>query len=184
MVNVWVDFKAIKETVSLQMVLDHYGVGNLRKSGDELRGPCPIHKGSAQSKNFSVNTAKNAFKCFSKDCGVRGNVLDFVAAMEHCRVREAALKLRDLFKIGERESGTRQEVEGTNASAPIPRGIYRDNEGAQFEVLTTAKNAEDFEPVVVYRELFGRYDAWVAPLDNFLTGESTAEPRYVLVKAL
>ena len=97
----WVDFKAIKEAVSMQMVLDHYGVSGLQRVGEDLRGACPIHKGAPSSKHLSVNLTKNAFKCFSSNCGEHGNILDFVAAMEHCSVRDAALKLRDWFKVGD-----------------------------------------------------------------------------------
>ena len=41
----WVDFKAVKEAVTMRMVLDHYGVNWLRQKGSELSGRCPIHKG-------------------------------------------------------------------------------------------------------------------------------------------
>src|ERR1700716_4499664 len=92
----WVDFNAVKEVVSMQMLLDRYQVNWLRKSGKELRGRCPIHKGDGQDA-FHVNLAKNAFNCFS--CHARGNVLDFVAAMEKCNVRDAGLKLKEWFSI-------------------------------------------------------------------------------------
>src|ERR1041384_1987476 len=121
----WVDFKLIKDATDIQTVLDHYGIHNLRKTGDELRGPCPIHKGSAQSKNFSVNVSKNAFKCFSKDCGAHGNVLDFVAVMDECSARAAAVKLQDLFKIGESESKPIKQVEKNKEPAEVQRGIYQ-----------------------------------------------------------
>lgn len=94
----WVDFRLIKQAVSLEAVLDHYGINWLQKKDDELRGRCPIHKGEGE-RSFHVNTAKNAFQCFS--CKARGNVLDFVAAMEKCSVRDAALKLKDWFAVGE-----------------------------------------------------------------------------------
>jgi DNA primase len=93
----WVDFRLVKQTVSMQAVLDHYGINWLRKNGDELRGRCPIHKGEGE-RSFHVNTAKNAFQCFS--CKARGNVLDFVAAMEKCSVRDAAFKLKGWFEVG------------------------------------------------------------------------------------
>lgn len=96
--NDWVDFKAVKAAVSLQMVLNRYDINWLRKSGQELRGRCPIHKGEGD-RTFHVNVTKGAFNCFS--CKHRGNVLDFVAAMEQCSVRDAALKLRDWFGVGE-----------------------------------------------------------------------------------
>src|SRR4051812_35186231 len=92
----WVDFKALKAAVSMTAVLQHYGVGGLKKRGAELRGRCPIHQGDT-SEAFHVNTEKNAFQCFS--CKAKGNVLDFVAAMEQCSVRDAGLKLQDWFSL-------------------------------------------------------------------------------------
>ena len=96
----WVDFKAVKAAVSMEMILGRYQVNWLRKSGEELRGRCPIHQGEGQS-SFQVNLTKNAFHCFS--CKARGNVLDFVAAMEKCSVRDAALKLTEWFTIRQQE---------------------------------------------------------------------------------
>jgi DNA primase len=93
----WVDFKAIKEAVTLGHVLERYGV-KLKRSGKELRGRCPIHQGDGPD-SFHANTEKNAFHCFS--CQAKGNVLDFVAAMEKCTVRDAALRIQDWFEIGE-----------------------------------------------------------------------------------
>jgi len=92
----FVDFRAVKQAVTLRMALDHYGVNWLRKSGDELRGKCPIHRGEGD-RTFHANLTKNAFNCFS--CHARGNVLDLVAAMEQCSVRDAALKLAKWFNI-------------------------------------------------------------------------------------
>jgi len=92
----WVDFKMVKAAVSMQMLLERYKINWLRKSGKDLRGRCPIHKGDGQGA-FNVNLTKNAFNCFS--CQARGNVLDFVAAMEQCTVRDAALKLQGWYSI-------------------------------------------------------------------------------------
>jgi hypothetical protein len=178
MATEWVDFKVVKKAVTMQMVLDRYGITNLNLMGDELRGPCPIHKGSAKSKNFSVNVHKNAFQCFSKDCKARGNVLDFVAAMEHCEVRDAAIKLKDWFKTGESRAVPEQAPDSEQTNK-VPHGIYSDSEGSLFEVIANAVSGEDLEPLVVYRELFGDYRFWVAPLQNF--GQ---DKLFTLVKAL
>lgn len=182
----WVDFKAVKAAVDMQMVLNHYGINNLTKSRDELRGPCPIHKASARTKNFTVNTRKNAFKCFSNDCGARGNVLDFVAAMENCTVRDAALKLKNWFKVGDSELPS-QKDEDINCRAKIQCGIYRDKDGALFEVLLNASSTEDFERRVVYRELFGDYQFLIgAPhlFDALDSNVGSVEPVFTLVKEL
>lgn len=119
----WVDFRAVKEAVSLQAVLGHYGVNWLRKSGDNLVGRCPIHNGDGE-RSFSANPSKNAFKCWS--CKAHGNVLDFVAAMERCSVHDAALKVKDWFQVPDAASegptnppqqGTGQRTEETKRSS-------------------------------------------------------------------
>src|SRR5690348_14492579 len=92
----WVDFKAIKAAVGIEQVLDRYGA-KLKRTGKELRGRCPIHQGDG-TNSFHVNTEKNAFHCFS--CEAKGNVLDFVAAMEKCSIRDAGLSLQEWFNIG------------------------------------------------------------------------------------
>lgn len=94
----WVDFRLVKAQVSMQMLVDHYGLRDLRKRKDELRGRCPIHRGEGE-RTFHINLSKNAFQCFS--CKAKGNVLDFVAAMEQCNIREAAIKLQSWFVAGE-----------------------------------------------------------------------------------
>jgi DNA primase len=86
----WVDFAAIKQSVPLAPLLRRYQV-KLRRSGpDQYRGCCPIHRGQGVDA-FHANLRKNAFHCFS--CGAGGGVLDFVAAMDQCSLRAAALKL-------------------------------------------------------------------------------------------
>src|SRR5258707_14408519 len=112
----WVDFKAVKTAVTLQMVLGHYGVNWLRKKEDELRGRCPIHKGEG-TDTFHANLIKNAFHCFS--CRSRGNVLDFVAAMEQCTVRDAAVKLAEWFSVVSDNSG-QQASSNPPAPQPVP----------------------------------------------------------------
>lgn len=86
----WVDFAAIKRSVSLAVLLRRYQV-RLRRSGrDQFRGLCPIHRGEGRDA-FHANLSRNVFHCFS--CGAGGTVLDFVAAMERCTLPEAARKL-------------------------------------------------------------------------------------------
>lgn len=86
----WVDFAAIKQSVPLAPLLRRYQV-KLRRSGrDQYRGCCPIHGGPGQDA-FHANLTRNVFHCFS--CGAGGSVLDFVAAMERCSLRDAALRL-------------------------------------------------------------------------------------------
>lgn len=110
--NTWVDFKAVKAAVTMQMILDHYQVNWLRKNGVELRGRCPIHKGEGD-RTFQANLEKNAFNCFS--CKASGNVLDFVAAMEQCTVREAAVNVAKWFSV--ESNGATSQAPATAASS-------------------------------------------------------------------
>src|SRR5687767_7681650 len=45
----------------------------LKRSGKTFRGPCPLHGGTGP--NFSVDPARNLFKCFV--CGEGGDVFAF-----------------------------------------------------------------------------------------------------------
>lgn len=100
----WVDFNLIKAAVTMEMLVVQYGITGLAKNGDELRGVCPIHEGKSK-REFAVNLSKNTFCCFAPTCKARGNVLDFVARMEHCTVRDAALKLDEWFSVTKQEAG-------------------------------------------------------------------------------
>ena len=94
----WVDFRAVKAAVSMAEVLRRYKVDRLRqRRPDQLEGCCPIHRGGRVDA-FHVSLSKNAFRCFA--CQTHGNVLDFVAAMEHCSIREAARRLTHIFRMG------------------------------------------------------------------------------------
>jgi DNA primase len=93
----WVDFAAVKRAASLETVLHHYQVPGLRRRWNRLEGRCPIHRGQ-RDDSFRVDLGKNVFHCFS--CQAGGNVLDFVAAMERCSIREAALRLQRWFSMG------------------------------------------------------------------------------------
>ena len=98
----WVDFASIKRSIDIQQVLDHYRVRLKRVQKDYLRGLCPLPThGSAQSReSFGVDTGRNVWACHSVSCcqarqgKVGGNILDLVACMEACSIREAALRLR------------------------------------------------------------------------------------------
>lgn len=116
----WVDYRTVKERVSIRDALEHYGLlAGLSERGDSLVGPCPIHKGDNPT-SFRVSLPKNAFHCFS--CGAGGNVLDFVAALQSVEVRQAALLLADIFGVESGRSGAHQAQPGPTdeARAPAP----------------------------------------------------------------
>ena len=103
--NEWVNFREIKQKVSMQDILGHYGLlKSLKCKEKELVGFCPIHDGKHQKKGcFCANTAKNMWHCFS--CGAGGNVLDFVVAMESVNIRQAGLLIQKWFGMVSEEKG-------------------------------------------------------------------------------
>jgi DNA primase len=101
----WVDFRHVKEQVRLVEVIRRYGVA-LESSGPGcLRGRCPLptHASRDSVLSFSIDTGRNIWACHSQSCiakrggSIGGNVLDFVAVMERCTIRESALLLQRWF---------------------------------------------------------------------------------------
>lgn len=106
MAHGWVDFRVVKTSVSLAEVLRSYGVDRLRsRRPGQLEGRCPIHRGGRVDA-FHVSLTQNAFQCFA--CQAHGNVLDFVAAMEPCSVREAARLLARRYPVPASGTGSIQ----------------------------------------------------------------------------
>jgi DNA primase len=108
----FVDFKAVKAAITMEQVLQHYGLSDqFKKSGDSLSGPCPIHKGTNPTQ-FRISVSKNIWTCFS-ECKHGGNVLDFIARMENVTIHAAALKAIDWFSLDPEalaaDSGTDQD---------------------------------------------------------------------------
>src|SRR5213594_485476 len=130
----WVDFNAIKAAVSVEQVLAHYGINWLRRSGDELRGKCPIHPNAEGERTFHVNLEKNLFHCFS--CGAKGSgVLELVAALDNISIREAGLKLQNVFVV--------RQGSGEKRSAAGPR---KDSKPAE-----KAKEPEVINPPLTFQ---------------------------------
>ena len=108
----FIDFKAVKAAISMERMLEHYGVlDRFKRSGDSLSGPCPIHKGSNPTQ-FRVSLSKNIWNCFS-ECKHGGNALDFIVRMENVSIHAAALKAIEWFELdpGAMSADSAQEPE-------------------------------------------------------------------------
>jgi DNA primase len=113
----FIDFRDIRSRITMEQVLEHYGVlGTFKRSGHNLSGPCPIHKGS-NSTQFRVETEKNIWHCFS-ECKRGGNVLDFIAKMENISIHDAALKACEWFGIPLEEVKTSGKAAEPEQNAP------------------------------------------------------------------
>jgi len=132
----WVDFSAVKRAVSLETVLGHYQV-DLRRRGDQLQGCCPIHQGR-RDDSFRAHLTRNVFHCFA--CQARGNVLDFVAAMERCSIREAALRLQQRFGVRAAEARNKGN-----------RELVRKEEGKNVPLRFTLRGVEENHPYLAER---------------------------------
>jgi DNA primase len=114
----FVDFKAVKAAITMEQVLEHYGIlDKFKRGSDSLSGPCPIHKGSNPTQ-FRVSISKNIWNCFS-ECKHGGNVLDFIARMEDVSIHAAALKAIEWFNLDpEAMSADSHEEAGETSEAP------------------------------------------------------------------
>jgi DNA primase len=114
----FVDFKAVKAAITMERVLEHYGIlDKFKRGADSLSGPCPIHKGSNPTQ-FRVSISKNIWNCFS-ECKHGGNVLDFIARMDDVSIHAAALKAIEWFKLDpEAMSANSEEEAGQPGEAP------------------------------------------------------------------
>lgn len=97
----FVNFAALKQSISMAQVLRYYGV-RFRTVGEyALRGKCPLptHTSVQSTDSFFVDLRMNFWVCHSSSCIAAragrkgGTVLDFVAAFEKCSLREAGLRL-------------------------------------------------------------------------------------------
>ena len=96
--NGFVDFKAVKQSVSMLQVLEFYKLTQtLKRNKDSLSGPCPLHGGHTDGQ-FKVSISKNCWNCFGR-CKSGGNVLDFVSRKENVGIRDAAVLIIKHFNL-------------------------------------------------------------------------------------
>jgi 5S rRNA maturation endonuclease (ribonuclease M5) len=104
----WVDFRALKHRIGIAAVLARYGVRLHPVHSEYLRGGCPLpsHSSERSRESFSVHTGKNVWACHSASCCQArqgksgGTVVDLVAYMEGCTLREAGLRLQSWWDGG------------------------------------------------------------------------------------
>lgn len=126
----FVDFKAVKAAITMEEVLEHYGIlERFKKSGDSLSGPCPIHKGSNPTQ-FRVSTSKNIWNCFS-ECKHGGNTLDFIARMDGVSIHAAAVKAIEWFHLdpeamsANSDNGGEQPTEAAKTDTAAPKPVTK-----------------------------------------------------------
>jgi DNA primase len=98
----WVDFRVLKQTVSIAEILHHYRIALKPTGGGVLRGACPLptHSSDSSQVSFMADIRKNVWACHSQSCvharhgAIGGNIFDFVCLMEACSLRTAGLLIQ------------------------------------------------------------------------------------------
>jgi DNA primase len=87
-----IDFAKLRVEITMEQVLDLIHFQPSSRSGDQWRGPCPVHQStSAGSRSFSVNLTTRRYYCHK--CRSKGNQLELWAAIERLSIYLAAIDL-------------------------------------------------------------------------------------------
>jgi len=84
-VSTFIDFEAVKADNPIDQVAERLGL-NLKKNGNQLRGPCPSEQGGERA--LVITPAKGVWYSFGLQRG--GDVLALVELINECSTREAA----------------------------------------------------------------------------------------------
>jgi hypothetical protein len=87
-----IDYRAARAHLPLADVLGLLGFVPRCRHGQQLRGPCPLHRpGPAASRSFAAHLGRGAWHCFR--CGAGGKALDLWAAVTRQPLHAAVLDL-------------------------------------------------------------------------------------------
>jgi hypothetical protein len=114
------NFAEIKSRFSFSQVI-HLLELDLKKNGNEWRGPCPTCRGSTD--RTLVVTEGVGFKCFTSKAG--GSQLDLVSHIQGVSLKEAA---EWLDSQGPERPPQRQQLEGKFDRAKYQAGLNRNHE--------------------------------------------------------
>ena len=91
-----IDFREARSRLPLAEVLQLLGFEPRSRRGEQLRGPCPVHRSHRPtSRSFAAQLGKGVWHCFV--CGAGGNALDLWVAVTkqglHAAVRDLCSRL-------------------------------------------------------------------------------------------
>lgn len=92
-----VDFKALRQRIPIEQVCDMLGI-QLKKTGQQLRGSCPICSHSSE-RCFVVTPTLNRYWCFG-DCQSGGDIIELTARVRQLSHKDAANHLAEHFREG------------------------------------------------------------------------------------
>lgn len=89
------DFRRLKRSVTIEQVLASKGLlDRLRRRGNHLVGPCPIHRGD-NPRAFTAHRERNIWRCFT-GCDAGGDVVELTRRLEGGSYQAAAVYLAGL----------------------------------------------------------------------------------------
>ncbi|MCP3956610.1 MAG: hypothetical protein GY719_02030 [bacterium] len=98
MIPAHLDFRSLKRGVSIEQVLaDKRLLERMRRRGDQIVGPCPVHHGDNPNA-FVVDRRKNLWHCFT-GCGGGGDVVELARRLSGGSYRVAAHYLATLVDL-------------------------------------------------------------------------------------
>jgi hypothetical protein len=87
-----IDFRQVRQQVPLAAVLELLGFVPVARTGEQVRGPCPLHRArSPRSRSFAAHLGRGVWYGFR--CSVGGNVRDLWVRATGQGVYTAALDL-------------------------------------------------------------------------------------------
>jgi hypothetical protein len=94
----YLDLPAIKREITLKMVLDNIGWKPVWSSGEESRGPCPLHDSTAKrSRVFAVK----GDGWFCHKCKDGGDQFRFWVKLHHVSFMQAVHAMCETFNVPE-----------------------------------------------------------------------------------
>jgi DNA primase len=120
-----IDYRRARVELRLADVLNLIGYEPRWQQGQQLRGPCPLHRSrSASSRVFSAHLGKNLYHCFR--CGAGGNALDLWSALRRLPLHAAVLDLCERLNhpapwlCGPTKSSRRSDAPPAEETRPMP----------------------------------------------------------------
>src|ERR1043166_3869335 len=102
MATTFIDFAELKEKVSIHQVMTFLNL-NLKQSGGQYRGPCPVHGGGERALVVTPGHRRNDGTLGSFYCQVSKQGGDSIGLYSHCQAcgaKEAATAIAKHFGTG------------------------------------------------------------------------------------
>jgi DNA primase len=148
---------------------------DLKKSGQNYKGLCPLH--DEKTPSFTVSPARQFYHCFG--CGAGGDVFDFTMQYHNCTFKEAL----NIHGIDNGNSGRKYSPDPVKVRKKILKRIYqawqfeytlllcdclRDLDKAKSQCLTMAE-------VEIFADTYHKQETWEYEYKILLSNDEDAK---------